>query len=447
MKKIKLKESVSLARRYIFQDLWKIELSKFPWIKRNAYKLLRTFVLAYRGFKEDKVNLRASALTFFSMLSVVPVLAMAFGIAKGFGFENKLRMMLEESLKGQQEVANWLISFATNMLSNVKVGVIAGIGLAFLIWSVMKVLGNIENAFNDIWQVKKSRVLFRKFSDYLAMMMIAPVMIILSSGTQVFIVQFINRMSDHHLMMDMLGPFISFAVQFVPYIIVWLLFTFVYMVMPNTNVKFGSALLAGIIAGTTFQLLQWAYIDFQIGVSQYNGIYGSFAALPLFLVWLNWSWLIVLFGAEISFAAQNHQKYEYESDIKGMNLFSKQLMSYYLVHFIVKHFEKGEPPLTSQSISEQLKLPVRLVRQLLYELVECRIIAETVSDSPREPAFLPARDIQGLTLAFIRERMELQGTTFDAVFKTDSLKKIDELLTEFKKTIEESPANLKLKDI
>jgi membrane protein len=262
-----LKLAFLKSKSFITYNIWKINLKELPWYKMSPIKLMRTFILAYRGFNEDKVNLRASALTYFSILSVVPIIAMAFGIAKGFGFDDKMQQLLQESLKGQEDIATWLIDFATNMLDSVKGGWIFGIGLVFLLWTVMQVLSNIENAFNSIWQVKHSRVFFRKFSDYFSIMLIAPILILVSSSSQVFIIETVDKITNEITFIGYVGPIIHFFVKLVPYVLVWMLFTFIYMVMPNTKVKFGSALIAGIIAGTVFQVLQWGYIHFQIGVS------------------------------------------------------------------------------------------------------------------------------------------------------------------------------------
>ncbi|MDA3892311.1 MAG: YihY/virulence factor BrkB family protein [Salinivirgaceae bacterium] len=448
MKKIDIKEIVEKIKNFVLKDIWTIQsnhLSKYP---RLAIKGLRTFALAFRGFKEDKVNLRASALTFYSVLSVVPVMAMAFGIAKGFGFDDKLAVLLEENLKGQEEVASFLIEFSNNMLNNVSGGWIFGIGLVFLLWSILQVLGNIENAFNSIWQVKRSRVFFRKFSDYVAIMLVAPILILLSSSTQVVISEMVDKLTNEISFIGYVGPVLYSLVKYIPYILIWLLFTFIYMVMPNTKVKFGSALIAGIVAGTTFQLLQWGYIHFQVGVSKYNAIYGSFAALPLFLVWLNWSWLIVLFGAEISFSAQNHHQYEYESDIKNLSQKSKDLITLYLTHYIVKNFEQGELPLTAQIISEKLKLPVRLVRHILYDLVESRVLAETPSKFSKEPAFLPAHDIQGLTILKILDNLNEKGYEYAFIDEeVESLTKIKALLEEARTSFKEASFNKALRII
>lgn len=443
VKNINIKKIINRAKNFIIREIWSVDASKLPKYNRWLVKGIRTFVLAFRGFKEDKVNLRASALTFFSVLSVVPVAAMGFGIAKGFGFEDKLRNMLVEGMKGQEEVANWIINFSENMLMGVNGSAIFGVGIAVLFWTVLKVLGNIENAFNHIWQVRRSRVLFRKFSDYLSILLIAPVLLILSSSIQVFMLEMLDKFAVHIPVLTYLKPLFNL----VKYILTWLLFTFVYMVMPNTKVNFGAALLAGIIAGTTFSLLQWGYIHFQVGVSKYNSIYGGFAALPLFLIWMNWSWLIVLLGAEISFSAQNHDQYEFESDIKGLSHYSKNLIALYILHFIIKQFKKEEQPETAPGISEELKLPLRLVRHILYELIECKLIAETPSPVYKETAFLPAVDVHTLSIQSVKERLNSKGGNFKFTEQSQIIEKIENTLGEFKESLLTHKTNLMLQDI
>ncbi len=218
------------------------------------------------------------------------------------------------------------------------------------------------------------------------------------------------------------------------------------MVMPNTKVKFGAALMAGIVAGTTFQFLQWGYIHFQIGVSKYNAIYGSFAALPLFLVWLNWSWLIVLFGAEISFSAQNQHQYEYEGDIKELSKKSLLLITLIILHAIIKTFKKGDLPLTAQELSRNLKLPVRLVRNTIYDLIESRILAETPSMHMKEPAFIPMRDIQMLSIHEILNVLYNKGNDFHFIDNTNSLESIQSMLDSAGKEFKNSNLNKRLHD-
>ena len=303
---------ISKILNFIKTDIWRIRLKDQPRKKTLLIKPLRIILLALRGFDENKCQLRASALTFYTLLSIVPVVAMAFGISKGFGLDKMLEKQLLEKLPGQQEVVTQIITFARTLLDNTKGGMIAGIGVAVLFWTVIKVLGNIEKSFNDIWGIKEARSLGRRFSDYLSVMLLCPVLLIMSSGATVFLATQITLLTEKFAFLGVFAPAIFLIVKLLPFCVIWALFSFIYIFMPNTKVYFKSGLIAGIAAGTIYQVVQWIYINFQVGVSKYNAIYGSFAALPLFLVWLQLSWLIVLLGVEISFARQNVDTYEFE---------------------------------------------------------------------------------------------------------------------------------------
>ncbi|MCA9398486.1 MAG: YihY/virulence factor BrkB family protein, partial [Candidatus Omnitrophica bacterium] len=373
--------------------VWRIRADKLPKTKSFWIRQLRIILLAIRGFDEDKCTLRASALTFFSLLSVVPIVAMAFGIAKGFGFEKRLETELLEKMPGQEEVAAQIIGFAQSFLQNTQGGVIAGIGVAVLFWTVIKVLGQIESAFNDVWGIRKSRSFGRKFSDYLSIMLICPILLIMSSSLTVMVTSQVTLIMEKITILGPVAPFILKLLKLLPYAVLWIVFTFIYIFMPNTEVKFRSGLLAGIIAGTIYQLVQWVYITFQIGASKYGAIYGSFAALPLFLIWLQVSWLVVLFGAEISFAEQNVETYEFEPDCLKVSRHFKNLMSLRIVHLCVHNFVNEQKPWRASEISHALEMPIRLTRELLFELVEAKILSEVKLDDTKPiTAYQPARD-------------------------------------------------------
>ncbi|HOO90878.1 MAG TPA: YihY/virulence factor BrkB family protein [Syntrophales bacterium] len=339
---------------FIKGDIWRIRLKDLPRKRSFLIKQLRIFLLSLRGFDEDKCQLRASALTFYSLISIVPVAAMAFGIAKGFGFEKRLERQLLEQFQGQEEVITRVIDFAHSLLTNTKGGVIAGVGVILLFWAVIKVLGNIEASFNDIWGIREARSLGRKFSDYLSVMLLCPILLILSSSAAVFITTQVTLIVEKISLLGIFSPLISFLLKLLPYGIVWVLFSFLYIFMPNTKVNFRSGILAGIIAGTIYQIVQFGYIAFQVGAAKYNAIYGSFAALPLFLIWLQLSWLIVLFGAEFSFAHQNVDTYEFEPDSLKISGSFKRLLSLQIAHLLVSNFAEGEKPLTATQISHRL---------------------------------------------------------------------------------------------
>jgi len=332
-----MKNKIKKLRSFLNNELWTADIEKASKPKRIFINFARIIDLGFKGFKEDKLNMRASALTYFTLLSIVPVLALGFGIAKGFGLEAILEDEIAKNLAGQEEAMNYILDFTRSMLGTAKGGLIAGLGFILLLWSVIKLLSNIENSFNTVWDIDKSRGIVRKFTDYLTIMLLGPVFLIIAGSITVFIsTQIANLQED--TMFDFATPiFLKFA-KIIPFIIIWLIFTLLYLVMPNTKVKFRSAIIAGIIAGSMFQIFQNLYVYFQSGATRINAIYGSFAALPLFLIWLQTSWFVVLLGAEISYVVQNVK-------MKGASLQMKNL-----------------------SISYQKKTALLIVKELLIDL-------------------------------------------------------------------------------
>jgi membrane protein len=432
---------------FIRDDIWRIRLADLPFGKSFLIKQLRIIILAVRGYDEDKCFVRASSLTFYTLLSIVPVAALFFGIAKGFGFERLLERRLYENFPGQEEILAQVINFANSLLQETRGGVIAGIGIAVLFWSVLKVLNHIERSFNDIWQIKKGRSWGRKFSDYFSIMLISPVFIIMSGSLTIFITTQVEQITRQVALVGMFDPLISFMLNFLPYILIWALFTFLYIIMPNTKVNFKAGLVGGIVAGTFYQIAQWAYISFQIGTTRYNAVYGSFAALPLFLMWIQISWWIVLFGAELSFANQNVHTYEYEPDSLKVSPGFKKLLTLQIAHLLVKRFENGDTPPSDSQISTQLQMPVRLVHNILFDLVQAGLISEIKTKVDKKLAYQPARDINKLTLQYVLSALEQSGTDTIPVVRTDDYQALSDALKNFSEAMEKSPANKLLKNI
>ncbi|MFC1813058.1 YihY/virulence factor BrkB family protein [Thermodesulfobacteriota bacterium] len=427
--------------------IWRIRLKDLPRKKSFAVKQLRILFLTVHGFSYDKCPLRASALTFYSLLSIVPVAALAFGIAKGFGFAKRLETLLYEKLPGQEEVLTQVIAFANTLLENTKGGVIAGIGIVVLLWSVIKVLSHIEGSFNAIWEIRKHRSIGRKISDYLSIMLVCPVLFIMSSSVTVFITTQIKHITEKVALIGLFSPIIFFFLKIIPYGLIWVLFTTIYIFLPNTRVNYSSGIVAGVVAGTLYQIVQWAYINFQVLVAKYNAIYGSFAALPLFLIWLQISWLIVLFGAEISFSYQNVHMHEFYPEGKKIAPAFKKLLALQIVHLLVKKFSKGEKPLTTRQISTVLEIPFFLARKILDELVESGVLSPTAAEPNKDIAFQPSRDINLLTVNYIIQALEHAGIDDIPMAQTTELQTLSETLKTFGDEIEKSPANRLLKDI
>ena len=438
---------ISRLLEFIRTGVWRIRLKDLSKKRSFGIRLLRIVLLATRGFSEGRIHLRASALTLYSLLGIVPVLAMAFGIAKGFGFEKFLQKDLLERFQGQEEVATRIIDFAHSLLEATKGGVIAGVGLIILLWTVIRVLRDIENSFNAIWGIEEARSLGRKFSDYLTILVISPILLTMSGSITIFIHTQVAMITAKFALLGYVSDLIFLVLKLLPFCMIWGLFTFVYILVPNAKVQFRSGLIAGVIAGTVFQAVQWGYIHFQVGVSKYNAIYGSFAALPLFLAWLQISWMIVLIGAEIAFAHQNVDTYEFEPDSQKISVSFRRLLSLMVAHLLTHRFANGEKPLTAQEISHVLEIPIRLLRQILFDLVHSGIASEIKAAEEDDPAYQPAFTIHDLTLARVLNALDQRGLSFIPVAKTETSATLSAALEAFREAIDQSPANRLLKDI
>jgi membrane protein len=433
--------------RFLRTDIWRMRLKDHPPAKSFVIRLVRIIVLAVRGFDENKCKFKASALTFFSLLSIVPIIAVMFGIAKGFGLQNQVEQQITAKMEGQEEVVRKIIDFANSLLANANGGIIAGIGVAFLFWTIISVLSNIENSFNDIWGVVKARSFARKFSDYLSTMLICPILLVISGSMTIFVSSQVKSIIAEFPVLQNFGPAFWLPLKLLPYVSLWLAFTFLFLFIPNTKVRFKSAIIGAIVAGTVFQIVQWAYINFQIGVAKYGAIYGSFAALPLFLIWFQTSWLIVLFGAEVSFAHQNVETYEFEPDCLSVSHSFKTLLSLLITQHIVQKFCAGEKPADAAQLSHVLDIPVRLVRQILYELGESGVLSEVRKNGDKELAYQPAVDIDKVTVKFVLDRLEHRGTADIPVIKSREFDKLSDCLKHLGEAVEKSSANVLLKSL
>jgi membrane protein len=432
---------------FLKTDIWRMRLKDHSPGKSFVIRFVRIIVLAIRGFHEKECKFKASALTFFSLLSIVPIIAVMFGIAKGFNLQEQVKQQLLAKTQGQEEVIRKVIAFSDSLLANTNGGLIAGIGVAFLFWTIISVLSNIESSFNDIWGVIKPRSLARKFSDYLSTMLLCPVLLVISGGMTIFVSTQIDSLTTKIPLLQNLGTAFWLLLKLLPFVSLWAAFTFIFAFIPNTKVRFTSALIGGIVAGTIIQIVQWIYIKFQIGVTNYGAIYGSFAALPLFLIWFQTSWLIVLFGAEVSFAHQNVETYEYEPDCLSVSHSFKTLLSLFITQHIVGRFCRGEKPADASQLSQLLDIPVRLVRQILYELTESGILSEVKKNGDSEMAYQPAIDVDKITVRFVIDNLEHRGSAEIPVIKSGELDKLSDSLRQLGQMIEKSPANRLLKTL
>lgn len=392
--------------RFITHDVWHITDNELSRGKRIPYRLVKVIVIAFRGFSQDKLVVRASALTYSIIFAIVPLIALFIAIGKGFGMENIIENWLQRVLIAQSELIPFIMDFVEKYLETAQGGLFIGIGIAILLYSVMNFFKQSEKAFNSIWQVNKSRSFVRQFSTYFSALFLIPVLVVLTSGLSIFL----NKLLIHLQLANILSPLQKFGVKLMPYLISWIVFALLYIVIPNTRVKLTSGIVAGLIAGTAFQFFQMLYIEGQGYLSRYNMVYGSFAAIPLLLLWLKISSLIVLFGAELSYASQNLQNYEYEGESNTISIRYKKFLSLFLTYVIVKRFENKQSPLRNDQIAATYKLPIRLVNQLLSELTANAIITEIRDDDLKTKSYQPAMDINQLTVDMLVDKFETYGS-------------------------------------
>ncbi len=429
--------------------IWHTPLSELSKRKSFLIRQLRIIVLAARNSLNDNVSLRASALTFYTLISIVPVVAIALAIAKGFGLDQNLESLIRNTKEFTlySDILNPLLENAKNTVQRTRGGYLAGVGAIILLWSVISLLGQIETSFNHIWQTSISRPWYRKFTDYLTIMLIAPILIILSSSISIFIIANLSGFMEKAQMLTSFKWVVSFLIKSTPYILTWLMLTLLFIVMPNVKVRFIPALISGIIAGTFLKILQWLYLDLQYGITKLSAIYGGLAAIPLFLIFLETCWSIILLGAELSFANQNISRYEFESEALNISHFQKRTMALLVMYLIIRSFDLGEKPLSSEKISRTLKIPVRLARELLEDLSGAGLISVIIEHEDKERLYQPAMDINKLTVSYVLSRFDKKGTQERYVMKNTEYEKVTKILDRFDRIITASDSNILLKDL
>jgi membrane protein len=432
---------------FLTDGVWKININELDFIKAAAVKFVRILILAVKDFAEDHCQLRASALTFYTVFSIVPIAALIFGIAKGFGLEGTLKAQLCHYLAEYPGLVDKVYAHAETMLREAKGGMVAGIGVIFLFWTVMKVIGNIEMSFNYIWGIKTGRSFWRKISDYMLMVGACPILIIASGSATVLLSSRLSSFIDNHVSF-LRGVSNPAILKLLPLMTAWLLFSFIYAFMPNTKVKWKSAVIAGIISGTVYQVVQEGYIFLQVMLfTKYNTIYGGLAVLPLFLVWLQLSWLIVLFGAEISFAHQNLESYEYEPHALDISYKLKKQLTVQVAMMIVKAYQQELKPPADIELAHQSGIPVRQVRDILFHLLDSKVIAKNGDSISGEAGYLPAIPSEKLTIQYVLEKTENCGKCEFPPPDTDEFRRLAASFKSLEDTVRQSPDNKLLKEI
>jgi len=438
-------EKIKQLYKFITEGIWNKEKheynSKFMrWFSGQ----LKVFIYTIKSYGQNQLVVRSAALTFYTILAIVPLLGVVFGVTKALGFGEQIELYLDQALAGfDHELSDWLASTAQSMLEKTKGGLVASIGLLILLWTVIKVFMNVEDSFNYIWEVRKNRSIARKLSDYIAVLIIGPILLVLFSmaGNQV------ESSLDSLVSGTILMPLLTFLKGFIPFVSAALVFTLVYFVMPNTKVHFLPALKAGAVIGVVFVLVQMFYSYGQSSISRYNDVYGAFAFLPLFLIWLNLCWQIIMFGAELSFGYQNIDKFEYERDAEKVSYNYRRKIMLLVMHRIASNFTEGMEQMDSDQLAKALNIPVRIVRDTLFELERAGLLISVEDEKAKSVRYYPARDVSDLKVYDVIRTVEDRGLPHLNMKEYEEFRSVNRVLVQLDKVINDSDKNILLSDI
>jgi membrane protein len=419
--------------------LWELDSDSYSGFRRRGLKALQVLGIVGRNFRDDQCLLRAASLSFTTILSFVPFFALAFAVLKGLGVQNKVEpFILDQVTAGSQETVDRIVTY----INNTNMTSLGAVGLVTLLLTVITLFGNIEETFNVIWGVRETRTIYRKFSDYLSVAVSGPLLLLASTSVT-------TSLQSQHFMTWLMtrtyfGDLLLFGFRLVPYLTIWLALVFLYIFIPNTKVHFRSAFIGGVLAGTSWQMAQWGYIHFQVGVAKYNAIYGTLAVLPIFMVWIYTSWLIVLFGSEVVYAHQNIRTFRRELRGPCINHGQRELLSLTILQNIAAAFHRGEPPWSAVRLAEELDIPLRLVQEFLAGLATAGYICATAGE---ELAYQPARELEQISVRDVLQSLKNYGSSYRTTRTTGGERLLQEILARVDAGAADALGNLTLKDL
>lgn len=382
-----IRSLISSVRNFFDEDIYSETDNNGP-VRGRAFRALRAIFFSIKGFYQKSLSDRASAMTYNTLLAAVPVLALLIVVGRGFGVQESLNAFIMGIFKENFEAADTVMEFANRYLEYMQKGTFVGVGIFVLLAAVVGLLRQIETQFNRIWNVTKGRPIVRQVATYFTIMVLIPMLIVVASGIKPAIAPWVlNIMS---------------------YLMVWVVLTLVYALMPNTKVRFGSALTGAIVAGTVLILLETLYVTGQVSLTKYNAVYGGFAALPLFLFWVHISWLIIMYGAELSYATQNYDTYIYERKSKQISRGSMDCLTMVIIRIVIEKFTHDGGGVSISEIARDYSIPGRITTNIIATLEQTGILAEVVSPDD-ERRWMPAMDINTLTMGRVLTLLRTHG--------------------------------------
>lgn len=414
---------ISRIANYCWTGVWKDPR------ETTGIRTLKVINLSVRSFLDRDLQTKSMSLTYSTVLAIVPAFALLFAIGRGFGFQNLLEEQLFKSFPAQKQGISLALNFVDSYLKEASQGVFVGVGILFLLWTLISLLAYIEQAFNTVWDVKRDRSFYQKVTDYIAICLMVPVLMICSSGVSIFMSATIQ--DNAHF--AFLSPLVNVILETLPFVFAWLAFSLSFFLIPNTKVQFKYAAISGAICAILFQVLQLLFLNGQIYVSKYNAIYGSFAFLPLLLIWLQLSWLILLSGCVLTYSLQNVFAFNFLGDLTTISHNYLRKVTIILTAAIVSRFRKGKTPLSRSQLSLYYDIPVRVVSFICENLYKAGLANYVILPKDRI-GVAPATETGSLSVGKLLSKLDHEGRSdfiprFGIVYGS-TLSKIDSWLKE-----------------
>lgn len=388
--------------QYVSTDIWRDEADSMP------VRIIKTLNLSVRSFLNHDIQTQACAMTYRTLLAIVPALALLFAIGRGFGLQSYITKELYAIFPAQRRAVEYAMNFVDSYLSQSSEGIFVGVGIGFLLWTLISLISNIEDTFNLIWGVKQGRSYGRKITDYTAMLLILPVLLICIGGLTVMLSSSIRALFDF----EFLSPVVSLLLEGFSWLLTWLFFAMLYVLIPNTKVRFSNAFVAGVFAGTGFMILQWIFVTGQMYVARYNAIYGSFSFLPLMLIWAQLTWVVVLAGGVICYSMQNIFLYSFDSSINNISSSYYARIILAVSTIAVRRFVDGSGAMVITNVVRTYGLPPRLVSLMCDKLVKAGVLSPVEVDPRRDiMGYQPAIDPARLTVKELFDRLNAIGSS------------------------------------
>ncbi len=438
----KLIEYIKKTPNFLSNEIWQITYNEISKSKQFLINIIKIIILSVKGYFTNRLGVISAGLTYSIAFAIVPVFALFIAISKGFGIESFIKTFLEETFIAQANVIPVTMDFVEKYLITMRNGFFIGSGIIILIVSIMNLFIRIESSMNKIWQVKKSRSLLKQFSTYFTALVFFPFLVTIVNASSIYF----HTIFSKTFIFEIFSPFTKFFIALVPYLMTWLFFTLIYKIIPNTKVKFNNALIAGLVAGTLFQIFQSLYINGQINLTRYNAIYGGFAAIPLLLLWVKISSLILLIGAEISYNLQNLKHYDFIKETDSISQRYKEKLTLFIIYVIIQRFKSGKKPTTTDIIIEKYKMPIRLVNQIVQQLKDAELIVST-KDEKENIGYLPAMDINKISLNVVYEKLENYGSKLFLDSRNKEIEKFNQKLELIYNKKSEAINTIFLKDL